>query len=79
MEDESRGAFGPDNIQEIAYMPVKKHSPFYNMDHPRRGKAVIFNFDHWVKRIEDDDPTKTTQYPLFMILFLFPTGQYNDS
>jgi len=32
-----------------SYMPVSKDNPYYNMDHRRRGKALIFNFDRWVK------------------------------
>lgn len=39
-------------IPYIAYMPVSKNDPFYNMNHPRRGKAVIFNFDYWVRNLE---------------------------
>ncbi|CAG7833096.1 unnamed protein product [Allacma fusca] len=35
----------PDVLPE---MPVSKNSPYYNMDHPDRGRAVIFNFDEWV-------------------------------
>jgi len=49
-EDEDRGASGP---KEKAYMPVSKDDPHYNMTHPKRGKAVIFNFDHWVGRLKD--------------------------
>ncbi|CAL8126738.1 unnamed protein product [Orchesella dallaii] len=35
------------NISGMSYMPVSKLDPNYNMNHPRRGKAVIFNFDRW--------------------------------
>jgi hypothetical protein len=31
-----------------SYMPVSKDNPNYNMNHVKRGKALIFNFDRWV-------------------------------
>ncbi|ODN01038.1 Caspase-1, partial [Orchesella cincta] len=35
------------NIHGMSYMPTSKLDPNYNMTHPRRGKAIIFNFDRW--------------------------------
>ncbi|OXA60052.1 caspase-1 isoform X2 [Folsomia candida] len=35
------------NLPGKSYMPVSKDDPNYNMNHPRRGKAIIFNFDRW--------------------------------
>ncbi|CAG7826807.1 unnamed protein product [Allacma fusca] len=32
---------------DLPEMPVSKDNPYYNMDHPDRGKAIIFNFDKW--------------------------------
>jgi hypothetical protein len=42
--------YGTD-LPGLAYMTVSKDDPFYNMNHPRRGKAIIFNFDHWVSLV----------------------------
>ncbi len=36
------------NHAGMSYMFVSKDDPNYNMNHRRRGKAVIFNFAQWV-------------------------------
>lgn len=36
------------NHPGMSYMFVSKDDPNYNMNHRRRGKAVIFNFAQWV-------------------------------
>ena len=46
--NERIGIYGPGSESQVKYMPVSKNDPEYNMRHPYRGKALIFNFDKWV-------------------------------
>ena len=34
-----------DNAKAIAVMPVPKDSEVYNMKHPKRGRAIVFNHE----------------------------------
>lgn len=47
----------PSNSETIANAPVFRHEDKYNMGHAKRGKAIIFNHEHFNRR----SPRKGTQ------------------
>ncbi|XP_050517770.1 caspase-1-like isoform X1 [Diabrotica virgifera virgifera] len=50
-EGDAQGTDGKTSGEKAARMPVHKNSPYYNMDHPKRGMALIFNHEFF----DDED------------------------
>ena len=46
-EADALGSHNSSNARRFARMPVDRNAPYYNMNHKRRGIAIIFNHEHF--------------------------------